>query len=111
MTESMTSVAFAALLIAGAITAGAVHADTGTGRFESAPNPITKTWTFDIDPDRDIPSYGAGAAYSPETTDVSIERATYFSPRDYWLLYGFSTAIRPTHSRTTYCFGFGITKP
>jgi hypothetical protein len=39
--------------------AGAV---IGEGGLASAPNPITKTWEFDIDPDRGVPEYGFGAS-------------------------------------------------
>jgi hypothetical protein len=66
MTSRTTSVLLAQLAIAGAFVL-AVLASVGSAAGGSqdlsgaAPNPITRTWTFDRDPDREAPRYGAGA--------------------------------------------------
>jgi hypothetical protein len=63
MTMRPTSVASGArFLLAGLILLTAAAAAGGQDPPASAPNPITKTWAFDIDPDRRVPqqSFGAG---------------------------------------------------
>jgi hypothetical protein len=49
-------------LLAGLLVLATAGVVGGQSLLHSAPNPITKTWVFDIDPDRKVPQYDFGAA-------------------------------------------------
>lgn len=64
-------VPFAPFLIAGLLllsTAGTATCER-LDLLESAPNPITKTWTFNINPDRELPQYDFGARFRVRCVD------------------------------------------
>jgi hypothetical protein len=63
MTMRPTSAACGArLLLAGLILLAGGTASASQDLLQSAPNPITKTWVFSIDPDREVPQYDFGAS-------------------------------------------------
>jgi hypothetical protein len=70
MTIRPTSVTYSTrLLLAGLIVLAAARAVCGQGLTASSPNPLTKTWTFDIDPHRKVPQYDFGATFRVRYVD------------------------------------------
>ena len=49
-------------LLAGLLVLATAGVVGGQSLLDSAPNPITKTWAFDIDPDRKVPQHNFGAS-------------------------------------------------